>query len=131
MNRRDFLNPGQLARTAGHVLGALEELGPSAPSPAPVAEIQLIHVSRRAMATDFEVVLPLGTAGAIPAAEAALDEIDALESQLTVYRDSSEVSRLNRFAYGGAVPVEEQLFSLLQTAARMTAETGGAFDITA
>jgi thiamine biosynthesis lipoprotein len=132
MNRRDFLNPGQLARTAGHVLGALEELTPPAPSsPPPVEEVQLIHVARRAMATTFEVVLPLGTAGAIPAAESALDEIDALEGQLTVYRDSSEVSRLNRLAYGGPIPVEEQLFGLLETAARITAETGGAYDITA
>src|SRR5262249_51214874 len=108
MNRRDFLNPGQLARTAGHVLGALEELTPPAPPAPPAEEVQLIHAARRAMATTFEVVLPLGTADAIPAAESALDEIDALEGQLTVYRDSSEVSRLNRLAYGGAIPVEEQ-----------------------
>src|SRR5262249_60410897 len=95
--------PGQLARTAGHVLGALEELTPQAsPSPPPVEEVQLIHVARRAMATTFEVVLPLGTADAIPAAESALAEIDVLQPQLTLYRAGSQVSRLNRLAYGGA-----------------------------
>ena len=69
--------------------------------------------------------------GAVAAAEAALDEIDRLEAQLTVYRDSSEVSRLNHLAALQSVPVEEKLFSLLELAARISSETEGAFDITA
>jgi thiamine biosynthesis lipoprotein len=76
-------------------------------------------------------MLPLGTAAALPAAEASLDEIDRLEAQLTVYRETSEVSRLNCAAAHAAIPVEEGLFGLLQLAARVSAESGGAFDITA
>jgi len=94
--------------------------------PAPPAGYALIRVSRRAMATTFEVALPYGTRDAIPAAEAALDLIDELEDQLTVYRDHSEVSRLNA---PGAGIVESQLFELLSRCAGWTRETDGAFDI--
>jgi thiamine biosynthesis lipoprotein len=83
------------------------------------------------MATTFELLLPFGTPGAQGAAETALDEIDRLEAQLTVYRDTSEVSRLNRAAPHAPIPVEEGLFDLLLTAARITADTEGAFDATA
>ncbi|HVK08272.1 MAG TPA: FAD:protein FMN transferase, partial [Gemmataceae bacterium] len=64
-----------------------------------------------------------------PAAQAALDLIDDLEDQLTVYRDTSEVSRLNATAAAGPVGVERTLFDLLAFAARVTRQTHGAFDI--
>ena len=135
MHRRDFFHPRRLAQTAGQVLGALDELHslPAAveAAPEPPSEFPLLRVSRRAMATTFEVLLPLGLPDALTAAEAALDEIDRLEDQLTVYRDTSEVSRLNARAATGPVPVEEGLFGLLALAARITAETDGAFDVTA
>ena len=90
----------------------------------------LIRVSRRAMATTFEVALPYGTPDALAAAEDALDLIDALEDQLTVYRDHSEVSRLNAAAPAGRpVVVEPNLFDLLTFAAALTNDTAGAFDI--
>jgi thiamine biosynthesis lipoprotein len=132
MDRRDFLHPRRLAHTAGQVLGALDELHGLAEEPAaPPAEYSLLRVTRRAMATSFEVLLPLGTPDAVAAGEAALDEVDRLEAQLTVYRDTSEVSRLNARAATGPVPVEEGLFDLLQLAARVSADTDYAFDITA
>ena len=83
------------------------------------------------MATSFEVLLPFGTPEALAAAGAAFDAIDRLEQQLTVYRDTSEVSRLNRLAPRAAVPVEQGLFGLLALAARISEETEGAFDVTA
>jgi thiamine biosynthesis lipoprotein len=83
------------------------------------------------MATEFEVALPLGTHDATAAAESALDLIDALETQLTVYQDESEICRLNQRACLEAVPVEADLFGLLQLARQLTAETEGAFDLTA
>jgi FAD:protein FMN transferase len=131
MNRRDFLHPRRLARTAGHVLAALDPLESPPPSAAPPDEFPVIRFRRRAMATNFEVVLPLGTSDALEAAEGALDEIDRLEDQLTVYRDTSEVSALNRDAPHEPVPVQENFFDLLESAAKLTAETAGAFDITA
>jgi thiamine biosynthesis lipoprotein len=128
MNRRDFLHPRHLAHTAGQVIAATTELASPPDSP---PEIPLLHFARRAMATTFEVLLPFGTPDALSAAQAALDEIDRLEAQLSVYQDTSEVSRLNRTAATGPVPVEEGLFGLLEMAARITRETDGAFDVTA
>jgi thiamine biosynthesis lipoprotein len=111
MNRRDFLR-------------ARPSLPPADP------EITLLRFARTAMATVFEVLLPWGTPNADTAAAAALDEVERLEAQLTVYRDSSEVSRLNRLAGIAPVPVEPGLFELLELAARLAGETAGAFDIT-
>jgi thiamine biosynthesis lipoprotein len=129
MNRRDFLRPGRLAHTAGQVLGAFDLTQPQSVEECR-DEFALLRAARRAMATTFEVLLPFGTPNALEAAEAALDEIDHLEDQLTVYRDDSEVSHLNCLASSRPVPVEENLFGLLDLAARITAETDGAFDIT-
>src|SRR5262249_49839459 len=131
MNRRDFLHPRHLAHTAGQVLGALDALPSPSPGPPRAEEFALLRVAHRAMATTFEVILPCGTPNGLAAAEAALEAIDRLEDQLTVYREDSEMSRLNRSAPSRPVPVEENLFGLLELAARLTAETEGAFDITA
>jgi thiamine biosynthesis lipoprotein len=129
MNRRDFLHPRQLAHSAGQLLGAADELA-TVDAPTAPADYSLLRAARRAMATRFEVLIPYGTAGAVAMAETAFDEIDRLEQQLTVYCETSEVSRLNRLAPQVAVPVEPGLFDLLTLAAQITAETDGAFDIT-
>jgi thiamine biosynthesis lipoprotein len=127
MDRRDFLQPHQLAKAAGHVLGTLDE---APPTEHVVEDAALLRFARHAMATQFEVFLPYGTLEAMSLTEAALDEIQRLEDQLTVYHDQSEVSRLNRCAFDRSVTVEERLFCLLAMSARLTQETAGAFDIT-
>jgi thiamine biosynthesis lipoprotein len=116
MHRRDLLAPAVAA-----LLGD---------DPADViTDIAVLRASRRAMATLFEVLLPYGTVQAQAAAEAALDLIDELEDQLTVFRDHSEVSRLNATAADLPVEVEPGLFDLLEFAAQITRQTGGAFDV--
>ena len=81
------------------------------------------------MGSFFEVRLSSRTPGAIELATRALDVIDALEDQMTIYRDDSEVARLNATAHLRPVPVEPGLFSLLETALRIGRETGGAYDV--
>ena len=131
MNRRDFLSR-RLASTAGQVLGALDELLPVVADETPGSpDVALLRLARRAMATNFELVLPFGTPEALQIGEDAFDLIDRLETQLTVYRDNSEVSRLNRLAPTMPVPVEAGLFGLLERSAQLTRDTEGAFDITA
>ena len=120
MNRRRFLRSQPLPDDAGLLLLPVE--------PRPPGDLTLVRVSRRAMATTFEVALPYGTPDAVEAAEDALDLIDDLENQLTVYRDHSEVSRLNATAADGPVAAEDRLFDLLADAATLTNETAGAFD---
>jgi len=125
MHRRDF--PRRLAAAAGRALDALDQPA----DPPPTEEVALLRLARRAMATTFEVVLPYGTPDALELGEDAFDLLDRLEDQLTVYRDTSEVSRLNQLAATVPVPVEKGLFELLELSARLTRETEGAFDITA
>lgn len=126
MHRRQFLNSETLARTAGEMLGVWDLLRePEEPN----TELSLMRFSRRAMATLFEVLLPLGTRRAQEAADATLDEIDRLEAQLTVFRDDSEVSRINQLSPIAAIGVEKDLFELLCLCAELTKETEGAFDI--
>jgi thiamine biosynthesis lipoprotein len=93
--------------------------------------MQAIAVARLAMATRFEILLHGENVPSLrAAAEEALDEIDRLEAQLSLYRRTSEISRVNALAAHEAVRVSPGVFRLLQHAQRLSAETGGAFDIT-
>jgi thiamine biosynthesis lipoprotein len=83
------------------------------------------------MATRFEIALHGDDPVALRAAgEEALEEIDRLEAQLSLYRASSELARLNREAHERPVRVTPGLFRLLTRALELSRETGGAFDIT-
>jgi thiamine biosynthesis lipoprotein len=61
----------------------------------------------------------------------ALDQVEQLEDQLSVFRPQSELSQINAAAAQRAVEVEPRLFALLQLAMQVSRETGGAYDITA
>jgi thiamine biosynthesis lipoprotein len=128
MDRRDFIRPEQVGRAAGQVLGAVHELSEQEPAPQ-AATTALLRFSHRAMATDWELIFPFGTPSAIKLADAAFAQIDQLEDQLSVYRDHSEVSRLNVSAAEKAVTVESGLFKLLEEASQIGRETEGAFDV--
>ncbi|MCU0874269.1 MAG: FAD:protein FMN transferase, partial [Pirellulaceae bacterium] len=105
--RRQFLQ----GRAAVNALQALVDAGdPSASVPAPAsaaakspaAPSYLLQISRRAMATDFEIYLNAGQQGrATEAALRALDLVEQLEGQMTVYRPHSEVMDVNRRAADG------------------------------
>src|SRR5437870_895179 len=120
MNRRDFQS-GTVAHAAGQLLGPWLELPtPAAP---PTTDVALLRFSRQAMATLFELMLTYATPRAAEIAHDVLDRIDELEAQMTVYRDDSEVSRINQRAAHSAVEVEPRLFELLALAEGLTAET--------
>ena len=91
-----------------------------------------VVLARNAMATRFEIVLHGENENRLRAAgEEALDELERLEAQLSLYRPESELSHINRRAAFEAVRVEPQLFRLLQRAQTISQQTNGAFDITA
>lgn len=132
-SRRAFLR-GQSAIDA--IEDAVDRLGEQtgdgdALAPLPTSEGLVMRLGRRAMACEFEVLLNVGQypQGA-DAAVAALDLVDELESQLTVFRDTSEVSQLNQTAHDEAVVVESRLFALLRRAAEIHRDTERAHDIT-
>ncbi|MHB1306041.1 MAG: FAD:protein FMN transferase [Limisphaerales bacterium] len=91
----------------------------------------VIAVARHAMNTRFEVVLHGENPVALrAAADQALEEIERLEGQLTVFRPTSEISRVNRSASGEPVRVSPPVFHLLERARQLSLATGGAFDPT-
>ncbi|MGL4421551.1 MAG: FAD:protein FMN transferase [Gemmataceae bacterium] len=92
-------------------------------------EFSLLRFRRRAMATTFEIAIPQGIPDAYEAAEAALDVVDSVEDQLTIYRDNSLVSHLNRSAGLGFVDVPTHFFELLLNCLQWNKDTSGAFDI--
>ena len=101
------------------------------PEPPPHPADFLVRVHRRIMACRLEVVLPGEHASLLPLASAALDEGDRLEDVMTIFRESSELSRVNRDGHADPVPVSEELWSVLDLARVLSGATEGAFDPTA
>ncbi|MCE9528322.1 MAG: FAD:protein FMN transferase [Planctomycetales bacterium] len=127
-SRREFLT-GRSALRA--LADAHEKLAVPLPVPAGEAQTWLTQISREAMACEFEILLDAKKYPAGPdAAVEALDLVEALEGQLTIYRDTSEVSRLNQRAFEQPVVVEDLLFELFVQARELWKGTGGAFDVT-
>jgi len=87
-----------------------------------------LKLHRPAMACRFEVTLAAEDAHHVADARLALDEIDEVEAALTWFRDTSELSRVNREATAGPVSVSPFLFALLRLCRELYAITGGAFD---
>lgn len=89
-----------------------------------------IRVHRRAMACRFEITLESCDAAAVPAARDALNAIDRLEDTLSVFRETSVISAINRHAAHDPVAVDEATYALLRLCGELFEQTGGAFDIT-
>ena len=130
-SRRDFLKGRAAVEALGDaIIGPPPELPP--PQAIRPSSSHLLTVSRDAMACLFEIVFDAAKYRHLTeAAIEALDLVAALEQQLTVYRDTSEVMQINRRASDEAVEVETGLFHLLSRAVELSAATGGAVDITA
>ena len=130
-SRRAFLSGASAVEALGEAV-----IGPPPPLPLPQGvqppQRQLLSVSREAMACLFEVVYDAGRYRALTeAAIGALEMATRLEDQLTVYRETSEVMRINRQAAAEPVEVEAGLFGLLERSLSLHAATEGAFDVTA
>ncbi len=136
-NRREFLQ----GRAAADAIGAaIDRFVPTGTTDEPAKawanfgqpEHYVVQLSRPAMACTFAIFLNAGQyEQGSEAALAALDRIEELEGQLTVYRDASEVMQINRMATDDDVEVDADLFDLLSLAVKISQATGGAFDITA
>ena len=120
MNRRDFLHP----RT-GHAPATSSAPWTIRRRPtASAATTALLRLSRRAMATTFEIVLPFDSDAALAHGRGRL------RSARRARRPADRLPRAQRglpaqpHRLPRAVPVERGLFDLLQTAARITAGDG-------
>jgi len=91
----------------------------------------LIHVSRRAMASEFEVCFsPERCGDGVDFALESLDLVETLEEQLSFFQPASQIGKINCLAAHEPVEVEPWLFDLLRSATELCRETQGAYDIT-
>ncbi len=96
--------------------------------PRPAESGRWLKAQRTAMACRFEATLPPAEARQLDAARAALDEVDAVEAALSLFRESSEASQVNRRAAEAPVAVSPSMLALLSLCRELNAATGGAFD---
>ena len=84
------------------------------------------------MGTRFEFLLCGNDEGYLQsAAEEALDEVERLEQQLSLFVPTSDICAINTRAAAGPVRVERRLFKLLERALLFSRQSEGAFDIAA
>jgi thiamine biosynthesis lipoprotein len=87
--------------------------------------------AHEAMATTFEVIVQHDERlYAQQAAEAAFDEVDRIENELSRYIENSDVARLNNLRAGVPLQLSLETFECLQISDRVHDQTGGAFDVT-
>jgi thiamine biosynthesis lipoprotein len=102
------------------------------PLPSTVQQSQpvMYQESRRLMWTQFEIVAyGEDRTRLAEAAEAAFEEIDRLDRQMSNYSETSELTYINRNAARSEVIVEKELFDLLKLSVDYSRATDGAFDI--
>lgn len=125
-SRRDFLTGKSATPTM-----TPRDNGPRDETPSAAGESYFVRVTRQAMACEFEVRFSAGKYDhGTELALAALDLVETLENQLSVFRESSEICRINRTAAAEPVAVEARLFALIETTMRLCDETDGALDLT-
>ena len=122
-SRRDFLK--------GPAHFAPDPTAASSAEPTPIDNSYLIQVGRTAMACQFEVLLNADAQKeASEVAIKALDLVDKLEDKLSLYRDHSDLCRVNRLAAKEPQAVDDDLWEILEYATQLYSRTNGAFDIT-
>jgi thiamine biosynthesis lipoprotein len=91
----------------------------------------VLRVTREAMGTEFQIVLYNSNERELErAANDALDAVQQVDAQMSLYRPDSELCWINAHAADGPVPAEPGLFWLLRRAAEVWEATEGAFDVT-
>ena len=91
----------------------------------------LTEVTRKAMATEFAILLPPQSLESVELAVTTLERLDEIEQTLTIYNQDSEVSQINRTANKNPVSTSTPTFRLVERALQWSQRTRGAFDITA
>ena len=110
---------------------ALFENGWTASSASQARPAVMYQATRRLMWTRFEIIAyGQDRVRLAEAADAAFDEIERLDRQMSNYSETSELTFINRNAARESVIVEKELFDFLKLSIDYGRSTGGAFDIT-
>lgn len=92
---------------------------------------QLFTITHPAMGTVFTLYIYAGSREEADAkANPVFDEIDRLDDLLSNYKETSELSRINRLAAIQPVTTDPETFQFLAEALDWSARSDGAFDIT-
>lgn len=99
-----------------------------APAEAPTAGAELHRFERRAMGTEVQLLIyTKDKTAAAAAADAAVQEIQRVESLMSDWKSDSEIGRLNQSAGGAPVKLSADTIGVLELAKSISAKTGGAF----
>lgn len=91
-----------------------------------------VRLSTKAMACEFSLILnPSENRRQVITASDALDIVHEVESQLTVYRETSDLLAINEVASQGGATVNENIFKLIELSDQLAQQTKGAFTPTA
>lgn len=117
-------------RTGRNVMAAiLVAVGAAAGCSA--GSLERFEFRQRQMGVEARIVLYApDTLTAETAARAAFARIADLDAILSDYRADSELSRASDSAFHRAIPLGDDLFTVLRAGHALAAETGGAFDLT-
>lgn len=98
---------------------------------AAATEAALVERSRVSMGSELRLsAWTDDEAAAVSAFEAVFDEFDRLDAAMSVWKEGSEVARLNAAAGRYPVPVSAEVRGVLQSAKQAGDWTGGKFDVT-
>ena len=114
------------------VLGAFALVWSSPANAKPKQRLPTLYTfTHPAMATTFTLYLYSGHADrAAEVSSEVFEEIDRIEQLLSNYRDSSELSRINRDAAAGPVTVDAEMIDFLSQSQHWSEVSDGAFDLT-
>ncbi len=129
-SRREFLSGvaarKQIAQAGERLADELEEQNIAPESG------DTVRLATRAMACEFSVILnPTENRRQVIAASDALDIVHEIESDLTVYRETSKLLELNQQARVAETEIPEELFAVLKESLEIAQTTNGAFTPTA
>jgi len=83
------------------------------------------------MGTDVTIMVVAPTAKeGEEAIDAAMEEIKRLDRMMSLYRDDSQITRVNRAAGEHAVQVSPEMIEVVEEAQKASELSGGAFDVT-
>lgn len=130
--RRDFLNPLKSIKSFREeaVEAEIQVPTPAIESLDDLEESCLLYVSKQAMACTFQIYFtPENGESVSEVAIEALELVEQLENQMTIYRPSP-MTYLNETAADEPVRVESKIYQLLKKGKELFELTDGAFDMT-
>jgi thiamine biosynthesis lipoprotein len=105
--------------------------GCGADSAQPAAQAEIVERSRVSMGSEVHLTAWTSDERAATAAfEAVFDEFDRLDALMSVWKEGSDIERLNRAAGEMAVPVSAEVREVLSMARQTSEWTEGKFDVT-